>query len=315
MSTSLFRPRRLRALPVLLGLLLFPAAGRGQTAADTEPPKPASYSLPWLLRPAIPGNVLRLDETFGFYEDPVTGKSGVTYVTSFHAAYKLSPELGLVFRESWVSNSAPDGGPDPSGNAFSNGLLGASYSRTFGAGWRWTAFLGSNIPWGSGGGDSPDPGAAAALTAANAARSQMEGSLFAVNYWTVVGGGDLTYVSPEISLQAEATFFQLTRVRGPETQDSSRTNFTGGVHAAHFFTPAISLGAEFRVQRWLSNASVVVADPEAREQFSFGIGPRFHIRVGEKCWFRPGLSYTRYLDHPLTAKNYNILQIDLPFSF
>ena len=175
--------------------------------------------------------------------------------------------------------------------------------------------MGSNIPWGSGGGDDPDPGAAAAVTAANNARSLMEGSLFAVNYWTVLGGLDLTYVSPWISLQAEGTIFQLTRARGPETQDSSRTNFTGGIHAAHFFTPAASLGAEFRVQRWISNASPVIGDADAREQFSFGIGPRFHFKVGEKSWFRPGISYTRYLDKPLTSKDYNIVQLDLPLSF
>ena len=307
---------RMRAWLVVLGLALAPVAAiQGQAAPTEEPPKPALYSLPWLLRPAIPGTVLRLDETVGFYEDPVTGNSGVTYVTSFHAAYKLAPNWGIVFRESWVSNDAPEDGPDPSGDAFSNGLLGATYSCPFGDGWRFTGFLASNIPWGSGGGDNPDPGAAAALTFANNARSLMEGSLFAVNYWTVLAGLDMTYVSPWISLQVEATFFQLTRVRGPETQDSSRTNFTGGIHAAHFFSPAASLGAEFRVQRWISNASPVISDPAARQQQSFGIGPRFHFKVGEKSWFRPGLSYTRYLDKPLTSKDYNIVQLDLPFSF
>jgi hypothetical protein len=256
-----------------------------------------------------------MDETVGFYEDPATGNSGVTYVTSFHAAYKLAPNWGVVFRQSWVSNDAPEDGPDPSGDAFSNGLLGVTYSCPFGDGWRFTSFLGSNIPWGSGGGDSPDPGDAAALTFANNARSLMEGSLFAVNYWTVVAGGDLTYVSPWISIQAEVTFFQLTRVRGPETQDSSRTNLTSGIHAAHFFTPAASLAVEFRLQRWLSNASPVVSDPDARQQSSFGIGPRFHFKIGEKNWFRPGLSYNRYLDKPLTSRDYNIVQLDLPFSF
>ena len=169
-------------------------------------------------------------------------------------------------------------------------------------------------PWGSGGGDSPKPGDAAALLAGNAARSQMEGSLFAVNYWTVIAGGDLTYVSPAVSLQAEATFFQLTRVRGPETQDASRTNFTGGIHAGHFFSPSVSIGAEFRVQRWLSNASPVVSDPAARQQFTFGIGPRFHFKVGES-WFRPGISYTRALDDPMARKGYNIVQLDLPIAF
>jgi hypothetical protein len=301
--------------PAALALLLAPVPDIRAQDAPEDPPKPALYSLPWLLRPAIPGNVVRVDETIAFYEDPVTGEAGRTYVTSFVASYKVSPELALIFRQAWVTNSAPDGGPDPSGSAFSNASLGGNYSQTFGKGWRWTGFLGSNIPWGSGGGDDPAPGDAAALTAGNAARSQMEGSIFAVNYWTIIFGGDLTYVSPEISLQAEATFFQLTRVRGPETQDSSRTNFTGGIHAAHFFQPYVSLGAEFRIQRWLSNASPVVSDPSARQQLSYGIGPRFHFRIGEKCWLRPGVSYTRYLDHPLSAKEYNIVQIDLPYAF
>lgn len=301
--------------PVTLALLFGFAAPTRAQEAPADPPKPALYSLPWLLRPAIPGNVVRVDETMAFYEDPTSGEAGQTYVTSLIFSYKVSPTLAIIFREAWVSNSAPEGGPDPSGSAFSNGAIGANFSCPFGDGWRWTGFVGSNIPWGSGGGDSPDPGDAAALTAGNAARSQMEGSLFAVNYWTMIFGGDLTYVSPEISLQAEATFFQLTRVRGPETQDSARTNFTAGVHAAHFFSPAASLGAEFRVQRWLSDVSAVVSDPEARAQFSFGIGPRFHIKMGDKGWFRPGISYSRYLDRPLSAKEYNIVQVDLPFAF
>jgi len=306
----------MRAWLVVLGLVLAPVAAiQAQDAPTEEPPKPALYSLPWLLRPAIPGNVVRVDETMAFYEDPVSGEAGQTYVTSLIFSYKLSPMVALILREAWVTNSPPEGGPDTSGSAFSNGAVGANISCPFGDGWRWTAFVGSNIPWGSGGGDSPDPGDAAALTAGNAARSQMEGSLFAVNYWTMIFGGDLTYVSPEISLQAEATFFQLTRVRGPETQDSARANFTAGIHAAHFFSPAASLGAEVRVQRWLSDVSAVASDPTAREQFSFGIGPRFHFKVGEKAWFRPGLSYTRYLDKPLTSKDYNIVQLDLPFAF
>ena len=179
--------------------------------------------------------------------------------------------------------------------------------------WRWTGFLGSNIPWGSGGGDSPKPGDAAALLAGNAARSQMDGSLFAVNYWTVIAGGDLTYVSPAVSLQAEATFFQLTHVRGPDTEDSSRTNFTGGVHAGHFFSPAFS-GAEFRIQRWLSTPAPVRADPAARQQLTVGFGPRFHFKLGNS-WFRPGVSYTRALDDPMAEKGYNIVQFDLPFAF
>ena len=115
--------------------------------------------------------------------------------------------------------------------------------------------------------------------AGNTARSQMEGSLFAVNYWTVIAGGDLTYVSPAvISLQVEATFFQLTHVRGPETEDSSRTNFTGGMHAGHFFSPAFSLGAEFRIQRWLSTPAPVALTPRRGSSRPSGSGRAFISR-------------------------------------
>ncbi len=86
---------RLRHWLVVLGLALFPVAAiQGQAAPTEEPPKPALYSLPWLLRPAIPGTVLRLDETVGFYEDPVTGNSGVTYVDELPRGVQARAELG-----------------------------------------------------------------------------------------------------------------------------------------------------------------------------------------------------------------------------
>src|SRR4029450_7327855 len=43
--------------------------------------RPAPYALPWLLRPAVPGSVVRLDETVAFYEDPASGTSGSSYLT------------------------------------------------------------------------------------------------------------------------------------------------------------------------------------------------------------------------------------------
>jgi hypothetical protein len=258
--------------------------------------------------------VVRLDETVAFSTDPATGADTDTAVTSLIATWKLTPRWVPVFRQSWVRRGVSSGVPG-TGSAFSNPLLGVSYVRPLRGRWRMAAFLSSTVPAGSGGGDTPDAAQAAAIAAAAPARSAMDNALFAVNYWTVIGGLDLTYLAPEVSLQAEVTVLQLTRVRGPDTQDSSRTNFTAGIHAGHFFSPAVSLGAEFRVQRWLTNAAPVRSDPAAREQFTFGIGPRLHLKVGDSGWFRPGLSYTRALDDPMAAKNYNIVQIDLPYAF
>ena len=63
--------RSLRSLCLVVACLFLAGASPGQDAA--APSKPALYSLPWLLRPAIPGTVVRLDETVGYYEDPASG--------------------------------------------------------------------------------------------------------------------------------------------------------------------------------------------------------------------------------------------------
>jgi hypothetical protein len=130
-----------------------------------------------------------------------------------------------------------------------------------------------------------------------------------VNYWTVIGGLGLARITQGLTLQAEVTVFQLTRARGPETQDKSRTNLTAGLHAGHFFSPRVSLGAEVRVQRWLTNAAPVRSDPDARQQVTLGLGPRFHFKLDEKHWLRPGLSYTRAFDDPMKLSGYDVLQV------
>jgi hypothetical protein len=296
-------------------LLVVAVLVAGTAEADDTPQVPPPYSLPWLLRSTMPGNVVRLDETLAFFNDPASGTAGTTAVTSLLATYKLSPHWVPVFRETWTHNSAPSGGKDPSGSGFSNPLLGVNYLRPLSGGWRLAGFLATTVPIGSGGGDTPDPGAAAANSAAISARSAMDNALFAVNYWTVIVGVAGARVTPQLTLQAEATLLQLTRVRGAESQDGSRTNFTAGLHLGHFFSPHFSLGGELRVQRWMSDAAPVRSDPAAREQFTFGVGPRAHFKIGARSWLRPGLSYSRALDDPMSKKSYDIVQIDAPISF
>lgn len=303
-------------MSLLLVLLL--ASAPSVEPPASPPPTPAApppYSLPWLLRPVTPATVLRLDETLAFYKDPASGSSGASYLTSLIATYKLNPRFVPVFRLVWTRNDAPARGPAPSGSGLSNPLVGLNYLRPFGHGWRWTGFFASTVPVGSGGGDSPDPGKAAAQSAAIPARSAMDNALFAVNYWTVIGGLGLARVTPNLTLQGELTILQLTRARGPETQDKSRTNLTAGVHAGHSFSPRVSLGAEVRMQRWLTDAAPVRSDPKAREQLTIGIGPRFHFKLGKGRFARPGLSYTRALDDPMKGKGYDILQVDVPLAF
>lgn len=294
-----------------LPFLLIGASADAQPASP--PPPPVPYSLPWLLRPVMPATVVRLDETLAFLEDPASGNGGATYVTSLIATWRANPRWVPIFRQTFIHNDPPTSA-NPSASAFSNPLLGINRLRPLGRDWRFSGFFASTIPIGSGGGHDPDRGRAAAQTAAIPARSSMDNALFAVNYWTVIGGLGVARVTRGLTLQGEVTVLQLFRVRGPDSQDENRTNFTAGLHAGHFFSPRVSLGGEVRMQRWLTNAAPVRNDPSAREQLTFALGPRFHFKV-DGHWVRPGISYTRAFDDPMKRQGYDIVQIDVPVAF
>jgi hypothetical protein len=282
-------------------------------SVQAQAPPPAPYSLPWLLRPVTPASVLRLDQTLAFLEDSASGNGGATYVTSLIATLRASPNWVPIFRQTFIHNQPPTAANGPA-SAFSNPLLGVNYLRPLGGSWRVAGFFASTLPVGSGGGDAPDPDRSAAQTAAIPARSSMDNALFAVNYWTLIGGLGAARITRRLSLQAEVTVLQLFRARGPESQDGARTNFTAGLHAGHFFAPSVSLGAELRLQRWLTNAAPARNDPSAREQLTIGAGPRFHFKLGRR-FLRPGLSYTRAFDDPMKRQGYDVLQLDVPLAF
>jgi hypothetical protein len=292
--------------PILVLLTMLAAAD-----AAAQPPAPPPYSLPWLLRPAAAGTVVRLDTTFARFDGPGSTDAG-TLAESLIASYRATPRLAPVARLTWIRHSP--GGAAPSGTATSNPLLGASYVRPMPKGWRLSAFGATTIPIGSGGGDAPDARAAAAIARAVPARSAMDNALFAVNYWTLIGGAGAARVTPRLTLQAEATVLQLFRVRGPDTQDTRRTNLTVGVHAGRFFGRRVSVGAELRMQHWLTDAAPVRADTDARETVTAALGPRLHFRLGTR-WLRPGVSYTWALDDPLRGQGYGIVQLDVPLAF
>lgn len=283
------------------------------TAAAPVPPPappPPPYSLPWQLRPAAALNVVRSDSTVAFY-DGAAGTSGSTVATMLLGSYKVTPNLAPLVRLGWVQNTAPGTAPD--GQSFVNPLVGVTYARPAGP-IRLAATVAATIPVGQGSIGTPaNSGSAGANTAGIAARSGMDNAMFAVNYLTFMGGIDAAYVAHGFTAQLEATVFQLTRVR-TSTGDSSRTNSTAGLHLGYFLIPQLSLGGELRYQRWLSDAAPVKAAAVNRDMVSMGIGPRAHFKLG-KNWFRPGISYARGLDKPLTAASYNMVQVDLPFAF
>jgi len=283
-------------------------------------PPPPPYSLPWQLRPVTVATLIRSDTSVAFYDNAMG--SGSTVATMLLASYKLTPNLAPLVRMGFVQNGAPGTAPD--GSSFVNPVVGVTYSRKIGGSFRLAGFLGATIPIGMGGGSAPDPAASGADTAGIAARSAMDNSMFAVNYMTVIPGVGFGYIAHRLTVQAEATLFQLFRVKGNDSTnispDATRTNSTMGLHAGYFVLPVLSLGGEMRYQRWLSTPTRILMGVRSdfpspnMDTVSFAVGPRFHFKVGA-TWLRPGISYGQVLDHPLRDSHYKIVQIDLPVVF
>jgi hypothetical protein len=287
-------------------------------AAPAPKPAPPPYSLPWQLRPVLAVNVVRSDTSIAMYEDAATKKSGSTVASTLLVSYKVLPQLATMLRFAYVTDSPPDSPTAKSGTALVNPLVGATYAGAIGP-MRWNGFAGAAIPVGQGGGDKPDPAEAAAASKGIPARSAMDNAMFAVNYFTAIGGGSVAYLAHKATIQAEVTVLQLIRARGPETlptgvaTDASRTNLTAGVHAGYSIIPMISVGGELRYQRWLSDAAPTKT-PGGRETVTMAVGPRFHFKVGDQ-WLRPGISYSLGLDEPVSKSKYQMVQIDVPFLY
>lgn len=295
-----------------MGLVAIAASANAQGPA--APAAPIPYSLPWQLRPAAVTTGIRSDSSLGFWED-TAGLSGTTLVSGLIGTRRLSSTVSLLGRVLYTKNNPPKKAAEQEASAVANPLVGATFLRTRPGGRRAGFFAAATLPIGTGGGDSPKPGQGAALSRGIAARSAMDNALFAVNYFTMIGGITVARVTPSFTVQAEATLLQLFRVRGPESQDEARTNFTAGAHLGRSFQPWISAGLELRYQRWLSDAAPARNDPSARETVTFAFGPRFHFKLGGSKWIRPGLSLSFPLDDPLSRQSYRMVQVDVPVTF
>lgn len=289
----------------------------GTPVVPPASPKPP-YSVPWQLRPAAALTVLRSDTSVAFYDAKdatMNDKGGSSIASTFLGSYKVTPSWAPLVRFAVVQNSTPNTGAAaaPNATSFVNPILGITYGKTVGE-YKLAGFGGVALPIGQGGGDAPDKGNAEAASRGIAARSGMDNAMFAVSYFTMIAGADAAYVAHKLTVQVEATVLQLMRARGPETQDDSRTNLTAGLHVGYYLAPVISLGAEARYQRWLTDAAPVKLNSRARESVTLAIGPRFHFKVGAH-WLRPGISYSRFVDEPFSKSHYQMVQVDVPFVF
>jgi hypothetical protein len=295
-----------------------PAAAAVSAPAPAPPPPP--YSLPWQLRPATVANVVRSDTSVAFYstKNPMTNEemNGSTVASTLLGSYKVTPSLAPLVRLAMVRNEEP-GDALGSAAAFVNPFVGLAYGLKLPADLRMSAFVAGTIPIGMGGNEKRATNAtAAAAFRGIAARSAMDNAMFAVNYFTALGGADLAWVAKGFTAQAEVTLLQLFRVRNEAVDtDGTRTNLTAGLHAGYFVARFLSFAGELRYQRWLSTPAAVAAAPAARETATWALGTRFHFKTSPTTWLRPGLSYSRAIDDPLAASGYHIAQVDLPFVF
>lgn len=314
----------MRSHLIVAGVLLSSWAWSGRAGADTpapvgtstlaaaapeRPARPAPYSLPWQLRPAMPVSVIRSDTSVASYDTP-EGDGTFTVASFLLASVKLRRDFSPFVRVGVVGNKEAVG--------ITNLATGGTLAVDVHPDVRLALFAGFALPVGSGGGDGPDAKVAAAERSGVLARSAMDNAMFAVNDFTFFPGIDVAYVAHGLTVQLEATMLSLIRARGAAVQpDTAKINFTSGLHVGYFFLPELSLGADLRYQAWLSTPAPVAADKtgDSRENVTFAVGPRFHVKVGKTTWTRPGVSYSRGLDLPMSKLAYNLFQIDVPFVF
>ncbi len=283
-------------------------------SAATPPP----YSLPWQLRPAIVATAIRADADFAGYEDRAA-RHGLTIASTLTVAYRIpgtgdrGQGLMPLVRLAMVEDSPPTG---TGGAAVVNPLVGAGYAFVLGN-LHLAPYLLASVPVGQGGGDSPDPALATVRLHGQNARAQLENATFAVNDAGVLPGLDVAYVEGGLTAQAEVNVAQLWRVRGAAVQaDTSKTNVTSGLHLGYFLLRQLSLGGELHYQRWAQAPLAVQRDPTGllMDNWTFAVGLRFHVPIGEGVWIRPGIAFERALGKPVSAAtpDYNIVVVDVP---
>ncbi|HEX7879133.1 MAG TPA: hypothetical protein VF720_06965, partial [Candidatus Eisenbacteria bacterium] len=103
---------------------------------------PAPYSLPWQLRPAGAGNVLRLDSVWSTYEG-ATRENGSTFVSLLLASGKISSSTALFGRFGIVQNDPPVG---ESAAVPTNLVLGVSHAPKVSTPFRLACYLMVALP-------------------------------------------------------------------------------------------------------------------------------------------------------------------------
>ncbi len=304
------RAQRLGAA-VTLAALAVSAAAKAEATAEPSATAPSAAapaaaapppSLPWLMRPTVAGTTARLDSTLATFE------GGSSAVLSASGSYRLVPDLAVGARLTGVSLDVED----ERRFAFANPALSALWTPSWGLPVRFSFAFVAALPLGQGGSKDASPEVRATVSAGMLNRSAMDNALFQPSYATAIGGLGVSWNAHGVTLAAEATVLQLTRVYDVPS-DPRRTNFTSGLHAGWSFWGPLNLSAELHYQQWLANPSIADEDPR-RQQLTGLLGLRASFPAGA-VKLRPGLSYSRPLDDPMAKLDYQLFQLDLPIVF
>jgi hypothetical protein len=293
----------------LLLAALSPSAAWADPPADGGPTpaqKKAGYSLPWMMRPAVAGDLIRADAAIARQD------GSTTMVPTLLAGARPFGGLPLGFygRAAVVHDSAAGG------TIVSNPIAFALYTPELAPSLKLSLFGGVTLPIGGGGGNTPAVSSRATAAQGIYARQAMDNALFATNYTTPTVGAGLAWVRDGLTAQAEATVLELVRVKGADLEsDAARTNFTSGLHVGYQLVPALTASVEAHYQRWLSTPIFVEKDDSKRQQATVGVGLRANVPLSSSLLIRPGVAYFHPVDDPMAKAKYRIVQIDLPFVF
>jgi hypothetical protein len=284
------------------------------TDLQLEPtrPKPPPYTPPFQLRSIIPKSGVRLDTILGLYRGPSSSNAQVT-VMFLSAQWRVAEPIALQVRWGIDSNQT---GNDNTRTGIVNPTLGALIGVPVGRDFRFGMSIAVGTPIATGGGDTPDPNDVALQKQGMLARSAMDNVSFAVNDVGFPSGLSFALIRAGVTAQVDATLIPSVRVKGASAQtDNSKVNSTCGFFLGYLPVRELSVGFELRYQRYLTTPAAVERDPSARENLTMAIGPRFHFEIAEGAWVRPGLSYGRGLIGPSEQQSFQMVQLDVPFSF
>lgn len=265
----------------------------------------APYSSPFQLRSAVAGNVIKSDTALAFSD------GGTTIASYLMGGIKIVPNAALIFRLGLASLSPVSGDARP---AVMNPQLGVLWSPQVTDDLRLSPFLSVTLPVGMGGGEAPDAGVSASLASARQARFSLDSAISLPNHLWVTAGLSAAWVRYGLTLQLEATVVQGFQVRGPEAVDDAVTNSISGAFVGYSIIPALNVGAELRYQRFLSTPLAVEKNEALREQLSFAVGARAHLKL-DPLTIRPGLSYGHAIGGVVSAANTNAVLFDLAVAF